>query len=795
MSESSISKRYLWQAAQVAAEMLCPGVAGEPPPLDEATHEADLRPAVERMLARAPRADYLFERSASLPNSSRGDDWIGKRVGPYRVLEPIQEGGMGRVYLAVRVDDFERKVALKVVRSELLQGAAVQRFENERQILARLDHPNIAKLLDGGTTVDGVPYLVMELIVGQPIDEYCASRRLSTADRIQLLRKVCSAVSALHAKFVVHRDLKPANILVTESGEPKVLDFGIAKPLALQPGLHQAVTELRTPPLTLLYASPEQVRGDPVDPVSDEYSLGVILYQLLVGKLPYQVDYSRRDEIARAICDEEPPRPSLAAKRAEADEEVRPDLASPRSLRGDLDGILLKALRKRPEDRYASVEQLSSDLERHLEGLPVSVVEGTRRYRTKKYLQRNRIVLSVTVLVVMLLLVALSGWWQAVHSLRQAHEERLRFEQIAVFLENVFKGAAPDMAGDSQLPARALLDRSRERLLSGPENPASVKADLASTLGDVYLQAGSYDEAAELVQEAVNLRRRHPDGSEDKGLLNDLNNLGAIEYERGDLDRAEKLFEEALGLGQRLERPPEELVSMTNNLGALAFRNGRLEKAEALYREGLAIRETAFGPDSLEVAQSRYSLAVVLIDLDRLDEAEALLRDVLAVRRRELGSVHTQVATTLSTLGRLLHYRDRIAEADKTLAEALEIRTALFADDNLYLALSRVDLALLRADQGERHQAEELLALAVPVLRQHSSRPDLLARADIARGAVLASAGKTSEAREHLTRAYDVLDGGHRRSARIRDVARRLTVLEGTDSDSAPSTSTGPGPI
>lgn len=356
------------------------------------------------------------------------DPRLGQTIGPYRILEAISSGGMGAVYLAVRDDAaYQKHVAIKVIKRGMDTDFIVHRFRTERQILANLEHPNIARLLDGGATDDGLPYLVMEYVEGQPIDQYADQNHLSIAQRLQLFRTVCSAVQYAHQNLVVHRDLKPSNILVTRDGEPKLLDFGIAKILSPDEprGSEQTVTMMRF--LTPEYASPEQIRGEPITTVSDIYSLGVLLYRLLTGLRPYRVKSERPEDLANAICTEEPEKPSTAISRADpivtgSGESIK----LRRRLRGDLDNIVLMAIRKEPERRYTSVEQFSEDIRRDLEGLPVVAHRDTLGYRAGKFVRRHRMSVAAAALILLCLVAGIVGTaWEA----HLAHIQRARAEK------------------------------------------------------------------------------------------------------------------------------------------------------------------------------------------------------------------------------------------------------------------------------------------------------------------------------------------------------------------------------
>ena len=398
-----------------------------------------LRQEVETLLAANEQAGTGFlagnavEASPTLAEPPEPVSLAGARIGPYRIVEEIGHGGMGTVYRAVRADDqYRKQVAIKVVRGGLGDEFRVHRFRAERQILANLDHANIARLLDGGATEDGQPYVVMEYIEGRPIDEYCDQRTLAVSERLKLFRTVCSAVAYAHQRLVIHRDIKPANILVTKDGEPKLLDFGIARILdPEETGVEQTVTVMRL--MTPEYASPEQVRGEPITTASDVYSLGVVLYGLLTGRRPYGRASRVPRDIVQAVIETEPEKPSASITRADTTtaqtvSETRDEIPEKlqRRLRGDLDNIVLKALRKEPERRYASVEQFSEDIRRHLEGLPVIARPDTFLYRTSKFVSRHKGGVAAAIIVLLTLVVGLAV---TVHETLIARGERAKAEQ------------------------------------------------------------------------------------------------------------------------------------------------------------------------------------------------------------------------------------------------------------------------------------------------------------------------------------------------------------------------------
>jgi eukaryotic-like serine/threonine-protein kinase len=472
--------------------------------------DPELRAEVESLIASSPPdGDHFLDtpvlclQSESAPAAR---DMAGTRVGPYELFEEIGRGGMGAVYRARRADgQFEQEVAVKLVRAGYEDRRTVlQRFWTERQILATLDHPNIARLFDGGATAEGSPYLVMELIEGANICEYCDARRLDTAARLSLFRQVCSAVQYAHQRLIVHRDIKPSNILVTADGVPKLLDFGIAKILA--PASDAEATQHR--PMTLAFASPEQIRGDPMTTVSDVYSLGVVLYTLLSGRSPYRLDTRTPGGLYRAIEDEEPLRPSTAVGRPTtgrgdgADAALSAEAVSAtregsiarltKRLSGDLDDIVLKALRKEPERRYASVEQFSADIERHLRGFPVSARHGTWTYRAQKFVRRHKAGMAAAVTITLVTVAGVAATLvEARLAAANGRRAEQRFEQVRK-LANAMVFDVHDAI--ERLPGatkpRALIVKLGLEYLDQLSRDATADASLQLQVAEGYLKLG-----------------------------------------------------------------------------------------------------------------------------------------------------------------------------------------------------------------------------------------------------------------------------------------------------------------
>lgn len=781
--------------------------AGRRPWLEEVCGgDPTLVQEVESFLAQEDRLEGFIEQPI-LPLTGEGEEEEsgggapgagGRIIGPYRLVRLLAEGGMGAVYLAEREKDFEQRVALKLVRRGLTRHALVERFHYERQILAHLEHPNIARLLDGGTTEDGTPYFAMELIQGVPIDRYCDEQDLTVRQRLELFLPVCSALAAAHQSLVVHRDLKPSNILVDASGTPKLLDFGIAT--LLDPGDGDAsettsdVEGARV--MTPRYASPEQLRGETITTASDVYSLGLVLHRVLTGELPIPAESDDPSEKLRAMYEADTLLPSVRVQATHKFGEPREDPGEPsatepreaaqpeldreaetlsRELRGDLDAILSKALRPEPHERYPSVEQLAADLRRYLDGLPVLARDGTLLYRAGKFLQRHRLGAANAVLVVLLAV----GFTVAL--VRQLHETRRSRDQaqdVSSFVIDLFQTAAPDRPAGEDPTVRDLLDLGRAKLEGAFEDEPEVRATLLLKLGEVYSKLGDLEQARELLVESVDLLRRqhtetHPD------LATALADLAVVHFHAGDLESAEDLLRESLEMRRDLGRS-EDLIKPMNNLAAILMERGEFAEAEDIYRESLELRRAFLveSPDDValrrNLAINLRSLATALFASGDLDGAEPLLRESLELRREIYGPDSPPVATVVLSLGRLEHARGRLAEAEELLARGLATRVETLGDGHVHTALARRDLAALRLDRGDRAGARELLERALETLREvrPAEDPDT-AEAESLLGAALAADGPSAEAEAYLRRGLQVLERQHGPAARETVAARR----------------------
>jgi serine/threonine protein kinase len=699
---------------------------------------------------------------------------MGDRIGPYRVLRTLGAGGMGEVYLAERADaQFEQQVAIKVVHGGALAIGMHSRLKLERQILAQLDHPNIAHLLDGGALPDGSAYIVMEFIDGIAIDDFCDSNRLDTTARLKLFQMVCGAVHYAHQNLVVHRDLKPSNILVTAAGVPKLLDFGIAKLLDdRQAARHTlAVTQADIRIMTPDHASPEQVRGQAITTSSDVYVLGVLLYKLLCGSGPFFISSMRLSEIERAICERDPPPPSdlVSANdspeaRAIADARNSTGSRLRRILKGDLDNIVLMALRKEPERRYASAQQMASDIQRHLDSMPVIAHRDTLSYRSTKFVRRHWLPLTASFIAVSIVLAFATTTYlqslriaaerdRAAQQRERAEHERARAEEVSSFLVNLFKLSDPKENRGNQVTARELLDSGAKRLQTGLQGQPETKAALLSTVGTVYDSLGQFQDALPLLDESLRLQAQSQDHSRVETLLE----LGRARIGAGDLRGAEAPLQEALHIAQRDTGASSIQTGHSLwSLGMLRFEQGSNAEAKDLYIRSLRILENSHAPqtdasavlgdlaqiyvleqqwilakqtqeraldidrrvlgdDDPRVAYRLNNLAIVAQNMGDLKLAETLYLDALKRQQHIYGDRHPETASAKGNYGLLLQREGRLSEAEPFLRGALAARLSLYGPDHFMVGYCRVSLAILLHDKGDLATSENEFRQALAI--------------------------------------------------------------------------------
>jgi tetratricopeptide (TPR) repeat protein len=715
-------------------------------------------------------------------------DVADTRIGPWRIVRELGRGGMGAVFLASRADgQFEQQVALKVVKRGMDTDEVLRRFLAERQILARLDHPHIARLIDGGVTGDGRPYFAMEQIPGEPLLAFCERRGLDLAARMRLMEDTCGAVQYAHRNLVVHRDLKPSNILVTEAGDVKLLDFGIAKLLGSDDA---ALTTVGNHVMTPEYAAPEQIAGEPVTTATDVYALGLLVHELATGRRP---------------------------KRGEA----------ARTGHGDLDAIVDKALRREPAGRYGSADALGDDLRRLRAGLPVLARKGTVRYRFRKFVRRHRAgVAAVALATAGVLAGVLTALWQA----RVAVREAKKAEVVKEFLTSVFEVSDPDLARGQAVTALDLLERGAARIEKELGAQPEVRSEMANLIGRLYVRLGDYDRSAALLEqdlrwrrqagapaleiadalsvladlrvntgrldeaellrrEALETRRREM-GASDPGVFNDADALGRLLIRRGRYDEAEALVEEQLVLIRASQGEWNEAYSQAlntremirvaqvryaeaeadmqrvveirlqiygeqhtlvaeglNNLCFLAHTRADYVEAEGHCRSALRITRALYGAENPRQAQQLINLAKSLQGQGRLDEAERELRHSLGLRQAQLGADNPQLAVPLQHLGVLLHLRGRAQEALPLLERAVAMNTQLLGDEHPSQAIAWVSLAAALRGVGRTAEAEPLFRRALELFRRkkltsHARYADLLTELS----ALLSETGRAAEA-------------------------------------------------
>ena len=787
-----------------------------------AREDPALAAEVEGLLAADAAGGRFLEDAVESAAVELAQGEIGRRLGPYRLVRELGRGGMGAVYLAERDDrELEQRVAVKLIHRGLETPELVARFRTERQILARLDHPAIARLFDGGTTEEGRPYFVMELIEGLPIDAHCDAARLPIRACLELVLEVLAAVGEAHKSLVVHRDLKPSNVLVTPDGRPKLLDFGVAKILE-EEGQPDTTSLGLARPMTLAYASPEQVLGLPVTTATDVYALGVLIYRLLTGRHPYPLDGKSGREIERLILDHHPERPSAVVLRA-----ADPGMAEAahhrgttpaglaRQLRGDLDTIVLAALAKEPAERYGSVERLAGDLRLHLAGRPITVRPTPLRSRGLKFIRRHRWG-ALAAAVILALGLSLAGSL-VVLSARTARE-RDRATQTASLLVDLFEIADPGERRGSSITARELLDQGTDRVLHRLDRQPDTQGTLLATLGRLYAQLGLYDRAVVVLERSVAVERRRGDAHPD--LVKALRDLGRALAEGGRFKEAEPVFHEVLALAERLYPADHEEVatSVSNyalvqhdlghfaaaeslyrravdlerrgsseddrsgvaraNWALLLIDLGRYEEAVAVDREILALRERASPPRPVAVANVLEYLAMALDGAGRLDEAEAAARRSLALREKYLSPDDRDIARSRNVLGSVLRDRGRLDEAETVLRRALADRRRLLGPDHAEVAVSLEDLGDLRVARGRFDEAERTFNEALRIVRA-SFAPDhpTLARLEVGRAVAEARASGCSRGLDVLATALARVPPLDRRALRGRQVLAECKAL------------------
>ena len=649
------------------------------------------------------------------PHSMMEQNRVGERLGAYELISELASGGMSTVYRARRVDGaYQQDVAIKLFRAFHMDDSALRRFDAERQILAALEHPNIARIVDGGTAEDGTPYVAMELVEGMPITRYCERQRLGLADRLKLFIKVCDALAFAHRRGIIHRDIKPGNVLVSEAGDAKLIDFGIAK--VLQPehmSLDLPETRIEQRPLTPEYASPEQLTGQPIGIASDIYSLGVMLYELLTGQRPYQISALSPAEAERVVLGTIPADPSLAVARGrEALPAGMDDSGRLKSrLKGDIDRIVMTAMRREPAERFASVTAFREDLERHLAGQPVRARGASRLYRLSKFVARHRTGVAATALAFLLLSSALVA---VLAQSREAQRQRDQAEAARAFLIEMINRADPYENAESASLAGAIkqvLPEMSERFANQPK----LEADMRYQIGYALQNLGEIPLAREQLERAAELRSSFADPLE---MSEVEDGLAIIAWWESDFEQGDIHFTRALEWIER-DQSPEALsrrVTIMVNWSGMAIDAGRNEFASQIAERALAIVPDANVPaDTLATLWS--NLATARDGLGDGDGALQAFDEALAVQKAATGELHPNYAIILNNQSLLFHSLQRFEEAIATQRRSVEVRLATLGDSHPQTATGLTNLSRMLTMAGQLEEAEAYARQGLEVAR------------------------------------------------------------------------------
>lgn len=757
------------------------------------------------------------------------DQRIGARYGPWKLVAHLADGGMGAVYLARRADGaFEQQAAIKLLNPVLVGPQGRQRLESERQILANLNHPNIAHLIDGGTGTDGVPFLVMDYVDGLPIDTYCNRRGLDTRERLALFLKVCAAVDYAHRNLVVHRDIKPSNILVDDQGEPQLLDFGISKLLDdSDPALTRAEQRLFTP----AHASPEQITGSAITTATDVYALGVLLYELLAGRLPFASDEQQAENAARVaqqILESEPLTPSAAVTRGSSERiealQARGSQLTPerlqRELRGDLDNIVLMAMRKEPERRYSSVRALMLDVERHLQDRPVLARPNSLGYRAGKLFKRRRgELIAATLVGVFVVGQTVFAFRQIIAERDAAAEAGVRAENAVVFLEDLLKGADRFASAGREVTVEDILQRGAQRVASELADQPVEQARLMQTIASTYIGMSKNEAALPLAQHALELRREAL-GPYHRDTLASMRTVGEATSNVGDpagalaiLEETERLQREHLGedspelaatlqeLGvvrRVLGSPGEALADqreafailsalpstldqyryrprVMNQIGNSLSSMGDYEASITAFQESLVLFEETGQTEDPVVGAALHNIGLALRALGRLDEALPYLQRALELTRRTTGELSIDFEAQASSLGRVYAQLGQFAAAEDYIQLALHTAEQLYGTEHQYYAYNLVNLARLRQLQGNHAAALPLLEQATGIYRQtFGPYHRFLAAAEVGQAESMIETGHVQAAEVLVSGVLERLDADPEHERHVEAVARSV---------------------
>lgn len=671
--------------------------------------------------------DFATHLENSDANYIRFESLEDKTIGGWKLKKLLAHGGMGSVYKAIRTSSgIQQTGAFKIMHQNLNTPENVRRFKLEQQILANLNHPNIAGLIDGGVSQGGLPYLVMEYIEGKPIVEYCDENRLKIDQRLKLFLKVCEAVGHAHKNLIVHRDLKPDNILVTEEEHIQILDFGIAK--LLNPELYTlpaAETRVGTRLMSLRYASPEQICGKPITTSTDIYALGVLLYELLAGIHPFNIEGSSYHETTQLIKNSVVPVPSKRLKKLSEGRlrviahcrSIHPDVLI-KKVRGDLDSIIKKALRKEAESRYDTTEQLKNDINFYLQNKPVLARGEAFKYRFTKFIARNRIVIYTSfVFIVSVTFLITFYTYQLAQERDTAQLEAQTATQVSDFLISLFDASTPEFAQGDTITAEMLLSNGLKQINTLQDQPR-LQARMLNNIGSAYQELELYDKAEETLQEALFLRKKHsaPNSIE---IANSLISLGLLKRHQGNYAEAESLYVKALSIQKKeLGNRHTAVASTLNNLGVIYRRKGLYDKAIQYYTHALNIWANADDLDHLEVAKTKQNMGAVLLEQEKFTQAKMIFEEALSMYIEHGGENHPMVATIILNLALVNKEQGNFEEAETLYRRALNIQNKVYGENSPETAITLNNLGILLAKNNRLSAAEPLLSKSLEIRRK-----------------------------------------------------------------------------
>lgn len=632
---------------------------------------------------------------------------VETNLGHYQLIKSLGQGGMGRVYLAQRNDNaFDKLVVVKLMKGFHRQGSGLQRFHFERQILAKMEHPNIAHLLDGGQCKDGTPFYVMEYVDGYSITEYCQQESISIRERIELFQKICAAVHYAHQNLIIHRDLKPNNILVNQEGEPKLLDFGIAKQIVAEGSEDSPLTRTAIAPMTPSYSSPEQILGQTLSTTSDIYSLGNVLYELLTNHHPHSQDNTDPLRLKVAICERDPNPPS---------KQVLIDTQKKAPWSKDLDNIVLKALDKAPTRRYQSALQFSDDLQNYKDARPISASRQTWLYRSSKFIRRQRWASAIVAIALLLL-----GWQQirVLEQRNQAQENALRAEQNRGFLISIFDTLKPEVSKELNISTQAILDHGAEQLANGLIDQPTVKSDVMLTLANLYNEYGLFDSATKLAEEALNIQRNLY-GDQSLILVDTLNMLSEIYIYQGEFESASSVIQNAFDiLSPHKNKQIPQRVATLNWQSYLHTKLGQIPKAIELSQQSIAIAKTIQDVNLKPLSEALGMLGLAYLEIDEYKLAHQTFNKSLSLCIKSYNEMHVSCIDSSDNLGVALSSQGLFDEAEQHYLEALRITHKSLGSEHPDVASLQNSLGLLLANTGRFNEAEATLKNAIRIIEE-----------------------------------------------------------------------------